>query len=384
MWIKEAAYDFMVAMTPTLPPQLEGVKSCICSNPLVNRVSTNWKVLLMDCSTIISTTCVVLAFLEGATLLCGVLAIVAFASAVSSYYMRHYAALTDLETTATRLRETNERIEASAASLQVENTRLTENNRVLERNNEAIQSTNRDLQATNQAFQNTNGRLTQQVTSLALQVTQLRESADRINREAERIQGEVLRFNTENSALGTNVQGFSDSLTVLTEQIAASRGLCEQITNHLSTQQSGLGQQLTQLGTYLTELRSQNGVNERRIELDRLREQALQQTTLLGELRVQYAAERARFEAIGGALNLIREQFATTLATNNQQFASERERMDQSQQRMEQTNQRIEQLLNQYFPNNVPTQGNNVPNLMQTGHPVTPSNITAQHFQTVR
>lgn len=345
--VKQAIFDFAVAMTPRVPAQLEQAKSCICSNPLLNRVTSSWKLILMDSSTIIAISCVFLTFINGATIYCAIFTILAISSGVSAFYMRRFDELRDLEDTAKGLRQTKERFEALATNLERENNRLSETNRELLRTNDAFRSTNRELQTTNEAFRVTNTQLTQQVTSLTLQVSQLRESA-------ERIRGEVLRFQSENSHLHTNVEGFDRSMQALDLQILNSRSLCDQISNRLSSQQEGLGQQLTQLGQYLAELGTQGTVHQRIQELGLLHQQVQQAATQLGDLQVQYAQERGRFETIHGALVQLKNEFdtamraavsnvnsaASNITSNNQQFLSG----------LQAEHQRIQQLLNHYFP----------------------------------
>ncbi len=353
------ALDCAASMMPGFPSQFESVRTCVCSTPLINRVTSNWKAILMDCSTIISITCLVVTFLNGSTFFCLIFSLVAVSSAVGAFYMRRFEELQDLETTARGLRESKERFEALATNLERENNRLTQTNLELMRTNEAFRTTNRELQTTNEAFRTTNAQLTQQVTGLTLQVTQLRESA-------ERIRGEVIHFQRENAHLTTNVSGFTQSMLVLDQQILASRELCSQISSHLASQQQGLGEQLTQLGLYLSELRSQDSVHQRIQELNLLHQQALQATQQLHTLQLQYAQERANFEAVHNALLQLRTQFDTSLqeaassyATNNLQF-----REGISALALER--QRIQHLLNQYFPR-VPTGVNNIPFTMRTG-----------------
>ncbi len=336
-------------------PQIEKCKSYICTNPLVDRVTSNWKVILMDCSTIIAVTSCVITFLTGSTLLCSAFAVMAISSGVSAFYMRRFSTLSDLEATAKGLKETKEKLEQVAKDLERENNRLTETNRELQRTNEAFRQTNRELQTTNEAFRQTNTRITTQVTQLTLQVTQLRESA-------ERIRTEMIRFQQENSHLHNNVQGFDQSLCVLDQQILASRGLCEQITNHLATQQQGLGEQLNLLRQYLSELRAENRVHERIQELGALQQQVQQAASQLHGIQLQYAAERANFQAIHEALVQLRNQFdsairdaASSMQFNNQEFRNNMSAMSANQQQFQENinalsaeRQRIQQMLNRY------------------------------------
>ncbi len=335
-------------------PQLQKCKSYICTNPLMDRVTNNWKVILMDCSTIIAVGCCAIAFFTSSTMLCAVFALMAISSGVSAFYMRRFSLLNDLEATAKGLRESKEKLEQLTKNLEGENNRLAETNRDLQRTNQAFLQTNRDLQTTNEAFRQTNTRLTTQVTQLTLQVTQLRESA-------ERIRTEMLRFQQENSHLHNNVQGLDQSLRVLDQQILASRGLCEQITNHLTTQQQGLGEQLNQLRQYLSELRAENRVHERIQELGTLQQQVQQAATQLHDIQLQYAAERANFQAIHEALVQLRNQFDTAIrdAVSNMQLNNQqlRNNISANQQQFQENitalsteRQRIQQMLNRYGP----------------------------------
>ncbi len=345
--IKLATHNFFVKLTPRMPPQLEKIKKNIYANPLLNRITVNWKVILMDCGTIIAVTCVVFTFFNGATVFCAAFFILSVSSGVGSFYMRRFALLKGLEQTAKGLRESQQRFETLAKNLERENTRLTQTNQELLQTNEAFRNTNRDLQATNhdlqntnQAFRDTNTRLTQQVASLTLQVTQLRESA-------ERIRGEVVRFQQENTHLHLNVQGMNATIQALDQQINNSRALCEQITQHLANQH-GLGQQLQQLAQYLNELRNNGIVHQRIQELDTLRTQTQLTTQQLNQVQVQYAQTHGQFQALHSALVQLKDQFersitgaATQMSTNNQEFRT--------------TLTNFQQLLNRSVPGSPPS-----------------------------
>jgi chromosome segregation ATPase len=351
--IKQVCHPFSTGFFSQIHfPQFEKCKSYICTNPLIDRVTNHWKVILMDCSTIIAVSCCAITFFTGPTILCFAFAIMTVSSGVSAFYMRYFSTLSDVETTVRGLKETKEKLEKVAKDLERENNRLAETNRELQRTNEAFRATNRELQTTNEAFRQTNARLNTQVTELTLQVTQLRESA-------ERIRTEMMHFQQENTHLHNNVQGFDQSLRVLDQQILASRALCEQITNHLTTQQQGLGEQLGQLRQYLSELRAENRVHERIQELGALQHQVQQAASQLHTIQLQYAAERANFQAIHEALVQLRNQFDTAIQDavssmqfNNQQF---RNHMSVNQQQFQDNinalsveRQRIQQMLNRY------------------------------------
>lgn len=301
-------------------------KSSICSHPLFERVTSNWKVILMDVSTIVSISSFVITFLMGSSFLCSTFFFVSIASGISAFYMRQFSTMTGLEDTASHLKN--------------ENSRLRESNNELHRNNTLFRENNQTL------LQN-NTRLSQQVTQLSLHVTQLKESA-------ENIRAQVVRFQQENNHLHHHVNGFDSSLRVLDQQILNSRALCEQITGHLSTQQEGLGQQLEQLGRYLSDLRAEGRVHERIQELGALQEQVSQAAGQLHTIQLQYATERANFQAIHQALVVLKGQFdsairdaASNMTANNHQFrdnvsalASER--------------QRIHELINRHFAGRSP------------------------------
>jgi chromosome segregation ATPase len=318
----------------------------------VDRVTSNWKVILMDCSTIIAVGCCVLTLLNGSPIFCSVFAIFAISSGISAFYMRRFSTLSDLETTAKGLEDTKEKLEKTAQDLEKENRRLTETNRDLQRTNEAFRMTNQELQTTNGAFRETNTHLTSQVAQLTLQVTQLRKSA-------ECIRTEILHFQQANSHLDNHVQGFDQSLRTLDRQIVTSGALCEQITHHLASQQQDLGQQLEQLRQYLSELRAENGLLERIQELCALQQQVQQAATQLHDLQLQYATERANFQTIHDALVQLRNQFdiairdaVSSMQSNNQQF---RDNISANQQQFQDNltglaaeRQRIQQMLDRF------------------------------------
>lgn len=353
--IKQACDRFSNGCVPQFSfSPFENCKSCICSHPLVNRVTNNWKIILVDCSTIIAISCFVITFFNGSAIFCSVFAVMAISSGISAFYMRRFSTLRDLEATAKGLKETKERLETITSNLEKENQRLADTNRELQSTNESFRATNRELQTTNEAFRQTNAHLTSQVAQLTLQVTQLRESA-------ERIRSEVVHFQQENSHLQNNVQGFDQSLRILDQQILASQALCSQISNHLSSQQQGLGEQLGQLGQYLAELRAENRVHERIQELDLLRQQIQQAVGQLHSLQLQYATERANFQAIHSALVQLRNQFdiaiqdaVSSMQSNNREL---RENLTANQQQLDNhlsglasERQRIQHLINRFFP----------------------------------
>ncbi len=338
-------------------PQFEEFKNEFFANPLVDRITKNWQAALLDCSTVIAVCAFIGTFFTGSALLCTAFAITAGASGIGAFYMRKFATLSDLETTAKELKETKERLEKVASDLENENNRLAQTNRDLQQTNASFQATNRDLQGTNNTLKETNNRLTTQVTQLTLQVTQLRESADRIKTE-------LLRFQQENQHLHYNVQGFDQSLRVLDQQILASGALCDQIAQHLSTQQQGLGDQLNQIKQYLSELRAENRVHERIQELAALQQQLAQATTQLHNTQLQYATERANFQAIHEALCILKTQFdevVSNMQSNNQAF---RNNISSNQQQIKETldaltadREKIQQMLNRYNTPPVLNQG---------------------------
>jgi chromosome segregation ATPase len=295
---------------------------------LIDRVSTNWKVLLMDTSTILAATACVITFLMGHSFIWPAFLFTAAASGVAAFYMRRFATLQELERAIQELKETKERFEEIAKNLEGQNLQLAESNRQLQQNNAV--------------FQQNNAMLQRQVTQLSLQVTQLRESAQKIRTE-------VARFGQENNLLHANVRGFNDNLRALDQQIINSRALCEQIAGHLSSHEVGLGRQLEQLERYLAELRADNRVSERIQELGNLQQQITQAANQLHTVQLQYATERANFEAIHGALVQLKNQFdlairdaAGNLQANNQQFRSNISALSAERQR-------IHDLLNRHF-----------------------------------
>ncbi len=284
----------------------------ISKHPLLGKITNNWKIILMDCSAIVATACLAIAFFSGSPFSIPFL-ILSVSLLISARQMRQISSLTDLRDTASDLKKTKDKIESAAKDLKKENDRLAKSNRELEQNNARFHENNQRLTLTN-------NRLQQQVTQLTLQVTQLRESA-------EKIRSEVVRFQQENNQLNTHVRGFDESLRILDQQLLCSRTLCEQIGNHLANQQQGLGEQLTQLGKYLHELRADNRVHEKIQELNALQQQMTRATQDLHQVQLQYTAERANFQTIHQALLKLKEEFDKTiretaghLQSNNVEF----------------------------------------------------------------
>ena len=416
-------------------PQLEKWTS-ICTNPLFDRVTKNWQVTLLDCSTVIAVCAFIATLFTGSIISCTAFAIFAAASGVGAFYMRQFSNLSGLEKTVQELEVSRQNFENIARNLTQENNRLSATNQELQRTNVAFQATNAELQTTNgqlqmtnTGLQTTNGQLqttntelqttngqlqttndairqtnthltdqvtqltttngdlqqtnsqltnqvtlltttngnlqqtnthlTNQVTQLTSQVTQLTLQATQLRESATRIKDEMARFQQQNAHLTNNVKGFDQSLRVLDQQILASGSLCDQISNHLAAQQQGLGAQLEQLKEYLAELRAENRVFERIQELGTLRDQFQQANTQLQEVQLQYAAERANFQAIHEALVQLKDQFdtaiqgaASDLRSNNQQF---RDNITANQQQFQDNlnalaaqRQSIQQILSRY------------------------------------
>jgi chromosome segregation ATPase len=308
---------------------------CHCLSSLSGRVSCNWKVLLMDLSTIACTTCFVLTFLVAPSFYCSVFFLASIASGMGAFYMRQIAAMADLEETAKKLREAKEKFESLAKALQETNHRLVQSNQELSRNNVHFRENNQNLTRANT-------QLRQQVTELTLQVTQLRESA-------QRIRAEIARFQQENSHLNTNVRGVSESLRVLDQQILNSRALCGQITTHLGEQQRGLGERLEQLGSYLADLRADNRVHERIQELASLQQQVGQAAARLHEIQLSYASERAQFQTIREALTQLRDQFDQTIREASRSMQSSSGQLQENVAALASERQRINDLLRRHF-----------------------------------
>lgn len=306
-------------------PCLEPWKSRICSHPLFQRVTANWKIILMDCSTIICISSVVITLLSAQPFFCAAFAVAAVASGVSAFYLRRFSTLADLELTAQGLKLSKEKLEKVANSFEKENNRLKESNQELQRNNDTFR-------ANNQILSQTNTRLTGQVAALTLQITQLQESA-------ERIRSEVQRFQQENSQLHINVR-------TLDNQILNARALSDQISGQLASQQQGLGEQLEQLKRYLIDLGADNRLHERMQHLTQLQTNANQATEQLHRIQVQYAEELARFQAVQNALLQIRNQFDAAIGearSNNQHLRSHVDALAVERQR-------IHDLLNRHCP----------------------------------
>ncbi len=302
-------------------PLLENWANEIRSHPLFDRVSTHWKIILMDAGTAASVASFVLTFFTGSAFLCFTCLIATVASTVGSFYMRQFSAMGDLQSAASQLKN--------------ENDRLKETNGQLQQNNATFRTQN-------QTLQQTTARLTEQVTQLSLQVTQLNESA-------QHIRNEVALFQQQNQHLRSHVVGFDNSLRTIDQQILNSKALCEQISTHLGTQQQGLGQQLDQLKQYLNELRADNRVHQRIQELGTLQQQVSQAAGQLHGLQVQYAAERAEFEVIRNALVQLKDQFDTAIRSAATNFQANNHQLQSSIAALTSERERIHELINRHF-----------------------------------
>jgi len=309
-------------------PCLAKYTSRLFANPLWQRVTNNWQAMLMDVSTVLAVTGFAITFFTGSTLLWMTFGAFTLTSAVSGFYMRRLRLLADLETTAQGLKVTKEQFEGIAKQLHEENDRLIASNRELQSNNEAFRVNNQNLQQTNAQLTEQVNQMATQVTQLTTQVTQLTLQVTQLQECAERIRTEVARFQQENTHLHVNIRA-------LDQQILNSRALCQQITTHLTThhtelgelatQRQGLAEQLEQLKRYLRDLGADSRVHERILQLATLQEQTQQATTQLHQLQLEYATERANFQTIREALVQLRNQFDAAIqdaAQNNQQLRS--------------------------------------------------------------
>ena len=301
---------------------------CKSIYPLFDRVTSQWKEILMDCSTIIMISAFVIALVIGSPLTAAGFFIGAVASGVGAFYMRHFAALNDLTTTAHGLKETKEKLEGITQELRKENTRLSQTNRALERNNALFQQNNHNLTQTN--------------LRLTLQVTALRESA-------ERIRSEVGQFRQENVQLSTHVQGFQESLHILDQQILSSRALCEQIGNHLGNREQTLREQMEQLSRYLFELRADNGLHEKIQQLGALQQQTREEVERLHQIQLQYATERSKFQTIREALVQLKEQFDQAIQSATHDLRSNNQQFSQNVTALSQERERIQALINRHL-----------------------------------
>jgi len=104
-------YSYVATVTAYVLPAYEkarqGVNSSIQAYPLVGRVFVNWKVTMMDASTVITTACVFITFIKGATFVCGALVIVTISCAISSAYLRYYSDLKEIGDQAKTFQEEN-------------------------------------------------------------------------------------------------------------------------------------------------------------------------------------------------------------------------------------------------------------------------------------
>lgn len=293
---------------PTIPTYSDEQDFCdSCDegcNPLLERVSENWKTALMDLSTVISIIGIFATFLAGYSFLCCAFILTAAASAIAGFYMREFAVLPGLD----QIRE----------NYAIENNRLQESNEVYRLQNATLTQTN--------------AQLTHQVAELTLQVSQLRVCA-------ERIRTEVAHLQEHNVDLRTCVRA-------LDQQLTSSRALCDQIEHQLGSHERGIGEQLEQLRTYLQELSADNRVSERIHQLAALQEQTRQAVDQLHTLQLQYTETRTQFTAVHDALQRIRNQFDTALEEAARNNADLRINVTE----LARERQRIHGIFDRYFP----------------------------------
>lgn len=308
MSVQNVAIDVVSEVLP-VPTAFEAAKDFFFSNPLFNRIS-DWKIIMMDCSTIIAITCAFMTFVSGTTILCAAMTTVAIASAVGAFYMRQFVVLGDLQETARRFTDLAHNLEG-------------ENAQLIQTNQELLQTKDELLQEITK-LNTSNDVLSKQVTRLALQADALSGSAIKIRKEME-------QFNTQNLQQGEYTGALKESLEKLDLQISNSTALCNLISDQMSEKQLALGQEMTMLRKYLEELRSKDSVSTKIQELEKLHKALKETTQEINIVKVQFSEERGNFEGLRGALQMLREKFnndigeaakdiRTSLTQNNQDF----------------------------------------------------------------
>ena len=267
----------------------------ICTNPLFDRVTKNWQVTLLDCSTVIAVCAFIATLLTGSIISCTAFAIFAVASGVGAFYMRQFSNLSDLEKTVQNLRVSKENFENIARNLTQENNRLSETNRQLQQTNVAFQATNGELRTTNGQLQTTNTGLQTtneqlQTTNTALQATngQLQTTNDAIRQTNSHLTDQVTQLTTTNG----NLEQTNTRLTNQVTQLATTAGNLEQTNTHLTDQVTQLATttgNLEQTNSHLTNQVTQLATTNGNLEQTntRLTNQVTQLTSQVTQLTLQ-------------------------------------------------------------------------------------------------
>lgn len=336
MSVQNVAIDVVPEVLP-VPTAFEAAKVFFFSNPLLNRIS-DWKIIVMDCSTVIAVTCAFVTFVSGTTILCAAMTTVAFASAIGAFYMRQFVVLGDLQETARRFTDLAHHLEEENARLkQTSQEILLSNGELLKTNGEILLS-NGELRQTNEKLLKTKDELLEEIKTLktsnealSKHVADLAIHADVLSGSATIISKEMDRFTTQNWEQGQNTDALKESLKVVYRQILDSKALCELVTGQMSEKKEELGLEMTKLRKCLEELRSENSVSTKIEELNKLQKHLLETSEKLHTVEKKFEKERGNFEGLCSAMHTLREQFSkdigetgkdlrTSLTQNNQDF----------------------------------------------------------------
>lgn len=322
----QSALDFAhVMLSNTL--QCEGATTCILSNPLINRVTSNWKVLLMDCATVVAISCMFWTYINGLTVLCSAFTVISVAAAASSFYIRRFEAFQNLENTTRDLQETRQRLEVQVTNLHQETNRLNQANHTLEESNNTYRANN--------------NQLTQQVAALRLQCTSLSQSAETIRDQVGTLRGQLQTFGEENTHLRDHVGQLVGSLESLEGRLSASRELNREVETHLGSLQEDLRQRCEQLGQGLQRILTDSALVNRLQALDILQQRQTSTTQQLQSVQLELARERGNFEALHNAWQQLKTDFEDSIHANNESF--------------HQYIAMIQQVLNRYLPQALPS-----------------------------
>ena len=224
----------------------------ILGNPVAQRLTNNWKVLIMDTSTAISITGLAIATLSGASVAAGVaILFVSCASGVGSFYMRQFAALKSLETSVINLKATQQRLEELTRHYQKENAQLTRTRQQLQETNVALQGTNRDLQNTNQELQNTNTALRATNTDLQTTNQELQETNRQFGETQRRLESTAAGYEAQLQELRQSIEATQsahrETIEGYQSELGTLRGTIEQMRRDAETHRFQFEREIEQL-----------------------------------------------------------------------------------------------------------------------------------------
>jgi chromosome segregation ATPase len=286
----------------SLPSQLSKLPGYIYSYPLINRVATNWKAYLMDCSTAISVAYLAVSFFTSSLLVSLAYSVTAIASGIGSIYMRYYSDLTDLQETTKGLEATSQKFQKEAENYKAQNASLMASNQQYQNENRKLAESTQRLEAQINALTTQGSKLETNVQSLTLVNTQMTNNTANIRD----VLNEMI---TTQKTAGKDVAGLTTLLGTLDSVTSQSNLLCSEIKTIYSQQQSAVSNQIARFEGFLDDLRENKALQNSVKALEQLKTQESLAAQRLHEIQLQSARELVTLQQTEQALKRTNDDF---------------------------------------------------------------------------